>query len=490
MKFLIDTNILISLEPAGAAAIEPRALEAAEIARLIQESANQVVVHPTVLIDLDRDDDADRRRHREHVLAKYPKLADPPQLTAEYVTILGRATPKSNDWVDNHLLVAVARDAVDCLVTQDQGIHRKAARLGITDRVLTVQDALAMLRALFQTQPSPPPAVVVTKSHNLDEKDPIFDSFRCDYPGFDDWLRKCKLAGRDTWVIKGSNGGLAAVCIVKTEAEAAYGMSGKILKICTFKVSEAYLGVRFGELLLKAVFLYAFENEFEWIYLTAFEKQAVLLAMLQAFGFDAHGTPTKLGELVLTKPGRPPDGRVSASPLEFAVRYGPCHLQWEGVTVWVVPIQPRWDRVLFPDRQEQTAMFQGQLPFGNALRKAYLCRSPVRTIREGDVLAFYRSETSQSVRTLGIVEGFVTSKDAAVIGRYVGRRTVYSMDEIAGMCAASRPVLALRFRQSLRPFDEVGLYELKTGGALKAAPQSIVRLSKEAAQWLRSRVGA
>jgi hypothetical protein len=212
--------------------------------------------------------------------------------------------------------------------------------------------------------------------------------------------------------------------------------------------------------------------------------------MLQAFGFEVHGEPTNLGELVLTKPGRPPQGRVSASPLEFAVRYGPCYLQWEGVTVWVVPIQPRWDRVLFPDRQEQTAMFQGQLPFGNALRKAYLCRSPVRKIREGDVLAFYRSETSQSIRTLGIVEGFVTSKDAAVIGRYVGRRTVYSMEEIKRMCAASRPVLAVLFRQSLRPFEEVGLKKLKKGGVLRAAPQSIVQLSKEGGQWLISRVEA
>jgi hypothetical protein len=370
-------------------------------------------------------------------------------------------------------------------------MHRKAVRLGIDDRVLTVQDALAMLRALFQNKPSPPPAVIATKSHNLDEKDAIFDSFRGDYPGFDDWLRKCKLAGRDTWVIRGSRGELAAVCIVKTEAGAGYGMSGKILKICTFKVSEAYLGARFGELLLKAIFLHAFENDFDWLYVTAFEKQAVLLSMFQTFGFRMHGEPTNLGELVLTKPGRPEcEAPGLSSPLDFAVRYGPCNLQWEGVKVWVVPIQPKWDGVLFPDRQEQTAMFQGQLPFGNALRKAYLCRSPVRAIREGDILAFYRSTTSQSVRTLGVVEGFVASNDAAVIGQYVGRRTVYSMEEISVMCGASRPVLAILFRQALRPFGEVGLTELKTGRALKAPPQSIVQLSKEGANWLKSRVGA
>src|SRR5690242_4374852 len=141
MKFLIDTNILISLEPTSDLAIEPGAREAAEVARLIQQSGNRIVVHPHVLTDIARDRDARRRAHREHVLKKYPVLDDAPQLTAADEVVLGVSATGSNDWVDNHLLVSVARDAVDYLITQDYGVHARAGRLRLADRVLTTADA-------------------------------------------------------------------------------------------------------------------------------------------------------------------------------------------------------------------------------------------------------------------------------------------------------------------------------------------------------------
>jgi GNAT superfamily N-acetyltransferase len=318
MKFLIDTNILISLEPTSDTTIEPGAQEATEVARLIQQSGNRIVVHPHVLTDIARDRDQQRRTHREHVLKKYPVLDGAPQLTAADVAVLGASTSGSNDWVDHHLIVSVARDAVDYLVTQDHAIHTRAGRFGIGDRVLTTSDALAMLRALFPTTPAPPPAVRSVKAHKLDKDDPIFESFRADYVGFDDWLRRCKLDDRPTWVIDGPNG-LAAICIAKPEHEATHGMSGNILKVCSFKVSAAHVGARYGELLLKAVFTYAHENDFDWTYVTAFEKHAWLLALLEEFGFRAAPDRTKLGELVMTKPARPSLATAETSALEYTV---------------------------------------------------------------------------------------------------------------------------------------------------------------------------
>jgi hypothetical protein len=487
MKFLIDTNILISLEPAGASEIEVGATEVAEVAKLIQQSRNQVVVHPLVLADIARDANAPRRQHRQHVLGKYSVLDAPPQLTADDEAALGIAPPGSNDWVDNHLVVAVARDSVDCVITQDQGIHRKAAKLGLADRVLTTRDALTMLRALFDTVPTPPPAVRVTKAHNLDERDPIFESFRADYPGFDIWLRKCKLDGRPAWTIDGQPG-LAAMCIVNPETDSCYGMNGKILKICSFKVSEAHIGARLGELLLKAVFKYAHENAFDWLYVTAFEKHAWLLALFHDFGFVDAPNRSPRGELVLIKPTRPDGAGDGMSALDYAIRYGPFYWSRNIARAWVVPIQPRYDSVLFPERQEQASLFAGRLPFGNAIRKAYLCRSPVRGITPGDVMAFYRSETSKSIRTLGIVENWITSHEPEKISQYVARRTVYSMQEITVMCSAKRPVLAIRFRQVLHEFHEIPLGELKASNVLRGPPQSIVRILPERIAWLMDRV--
>lgn len=321
MKFLIDTNILIALEPGSTAAIEAGADEAAEVARLIQQSGNVVVVHPQVLADFARDADLERRARNEHVLKKYPLLDGAPDVLATDEVVLGFAERGSNDWVDNHLLVAVARDAVGFLITQDHAIHTRAARLSISERVLTTEDALAMLGAMFARTPTPPPAVRAVKAHTLDNNDPIFESFRADYQDFDAWLRKCKLGDRPTWVI-GDSGCLAAVCIVKPDDGAQQEMSGNVLKVCSFKVSETHVGARYGELLLKTLFVYAQENNVDWMYLTVFEKHHWLVTLLEDFGFRATSQRTALGELVMTKPMRPPAAPTETG-LQYMVRYGP-----------------------------------------------------------------------------------------------------------------------------------------------------------------------
>ena len=50
-----------------------------------------------------------------------------------------RSDDKSeNDEVDSSMLAEVAGDRVDILITEDRGIHRKAARLGLAGRVFTI----------------------------------------------------------------------------------------------------------------------------------------------------------------------------------------------------------------------------------------------------------------------------------------------------------------------------------------------------------------
>lgn len=487
MKFLIDTNILISLEPTSGAAIEAGAAEAAEVARLIQQSNNTIFIHPLVVADIARDRDAVRRAHREHILRKYPELPKPPQLTAADVSALGATAEGSNDWVDNHLLVAVARDAVSYLVTQDNGIHAKAARLGLSERVLTTADAASMLRLLFPTTPNPPPAVRSIQPHELRQADPIFDSFRTDYPDFDAWLRRCKLDGRPTWVID-RDGSHAAVCIAKSESDAGHGMTGRILKVCSLKVSDSHLGARFGELLLKTIFGYANENGFDWIYLTVFERHAWLIGLLQEFGFRSSSQASSLGELVLVKALRPRDEDEALSPYEYTVRFGPCRWSWNAQNTWIVPIQPRYETILFPERQEQTAMFAGAQPYGNAIRKAYLCSAQLRGFTRGDVLLFYRSMDSQGIRTMGVVEDHLASADPDQIQQFVARRTVYSMENIVAMASDGKEVLAIRFRQVLHDFTAVSSADLINERVLAGPPQTIVRARAEGLPWLISRL--
>lgn len=144
--------------------------------------------------------------------------------------------------------------------------------------------------------------------------------------------------------------------------------------------------------------------------------------------------------------------------------------------------------MLFPERQEQASFFKGTQPFGNAIRKAYLCRASLRLIRPGDILLFYRSADAQGIRTLGVVEDAIASSDAAALQHFVARRTVYSMAQIEAMVNGERSVLAIRFRQVLHEFPEIPYSDLRAANVLGGPPQTIVRARSEGRSWLMNRL--
>ena len=64
-------------------------------------------------------------------------------------SVLGEPKPNSHDAIDMLILAALVGNAVDFLVTEDNGIHRRAARLNLANRVLTVGDALVTVRGFL-----------------------------------------------------------------------------------------------------------------------------------------------------------------------------------------------------------------------------------------------------------------------------------------------------------------------------------------------------
>ncbi len=93
--------------------------------------------------------------------------------------------------------------------------------------------------------------------YNLNEKDPIFESIRNSYPGFDVWFQKCKREHRQSLVIQRENS-LAGLCIFSEEKKDQIDdKKGKVLKLNTFKISSDFSGYKLGELLLKSVICHA-----------------------------------------------------------------------------------------------------------------------------------------------------------------------------------------------------------------------------------------
>ncbi len=491
MLFLIDSNIAIASEPLGAS-LEPGACSAIEFLELASRNHHDLRTHPASLRDFARIQDPAKRAARLVLFQRYTSIGGPPSISERQAALLGIPVRGSNDEVDQELLAAIEGDAAEYLVSEDQGLHGRARRLGIGDRVITVADAVVMLKALHPDLPAPPPTVQRLKAHQLNINDTIFDGLKEDYPGFGSWFAKAARSQRDALLIEGCHEH-AAIAILKPEPEGAYGIRGPLLKVSTLKVASGYSGQKYGELLLKAIFHQAHVERDRGIYLTAFDKHMQLLELLEDFGFYSLPMRSELGEQICLKLCQAPN--CGTSPLDYHVRYGPPALAMEADRVFIVPIRPKWHRVLFPDAEPirddallpATAGLALQ-PFGNAIRKAYLCNSPSRRLRPGDTLLFYRSDDERAVYVVGVCENVMVSTKAEQIAAVVGRRTVYSMAEIHEM-ARTREVLVVQFRQDrILSSEPVGIEELVMAGVIQRSPQSITKTRPEGAAWLARRI--
>lgn len=485
MRFLLDTNIAIPAEPTSVADIEAKTPAIVDLLRLVSQGQHTALIHPASLKEVLGDRNIPRRDARALLLGKYPQVQSPPGVSTRLTAVLGVPVAGSHNEIDLLLLSAVEANAIDYFVTQDDGIHRRARRVGLSDRVLTVADAIVAIQALFPTVPRPPPLVASVLAHQLNEADPIFASFRQDYPRFDDWLAKSKRLQRQAWTI-GGVAGYAGVCIVKEESTNEHGFAGKILKICSFKIADEFRGYRYGELLLKTVFGYLVENHYRGVFVETFAKQEGLIALFTDFGFDDVAESAK-NERVLFKsmqPAKREDARLG--PLDFNIKYGPHAFTLVGARAFLVPIQPQFHRLLFPELERQLSFGTESHAFGNSIRKAYLCHSLTRKIAAGDVIFFYRSRDDQAATAVGVVEQTLVSADAAEVARFVGNRTVYSFAEIARM--ATKPILSLRFRFARAIPEPWKLDLLIRSGIVKRHPQSFMELQEKAVDWIANQL--
>ncbi len=201
-----------------------------------------------------------------------------------------------NDKNDTQLLNEVFCGRTDILVTEDKKIHKKAERLGISEKVFNIN---SFLEKVVSENPHLVDYKVLSVSKklfgNVNLKDTFFDSFREDYPGFDNWFNK---KSEETAYITENQENVLSFLYVKVEnTDENYSditpvfTPKKRLKIGTFKVESN--GVRLGERFLKIIFDNAVVNKVNEIYVTIFDKreeQKRLIEMLKTWGFAEHGT--------------------------------------------------------------------------------------------------------------------------------------------------------------------------------------------------------
>lgn len=484
LRILIDTNVFIAAE-SDAEPRHPNGALASKLYSLAGELNHTLCVGDGIKRDFERHADAGHRLRRSWQLERYHVLR-PIAVPADFRARAGYP-PNINDQskVDLTLLLALERNAAQWLVTEDQRILPHAKALGLEDRVFSLNDVIEVLQRQ-QAKPISVPAVEEVRGYELNRDDPIFDEFFDGY-SIRDWIKnKVAAEGRLCFTMGLSGEPLDAVVILNHETEEPWGLEGEVLKVCTFKVAAHARGIKRGELLLWAVFSHARENAYDSIFVEVFEHELELIALFESFGFDDLGvTTTREGELVYAK-HLSPVGEDSLAPLDYNVAYGPGALKID--RLFLIPILPRWHKSLFPvaDDDVQLSLVQGMTDQGNAIRKAYVCKSPSKQLRPGDTVLFLRTRTHQMVNVVGVVEETLRSSDPAGVLGFTGRRTVYSPTEINDMCSGGE-VLAIRFRLDRVLSAPLTANELVGAGVMKRSPMSIQRITDEgASEWLRT----
>lgn len=488
MRVLIDTNIFIYREDNN---ILPKNLQ--ELLRISSDIRGEILIHPLSFEDLKKDRNKERREIMLSKIRAYSFLELPPdpKKDQEYQDAVG---PKIG--IDDTILYAVYKDAVDFLITEDRGIHKKAKRLGVDERVFLINEALPLFRNyIHKERIFSPPALKEDFIYNLNLEDLIFDSLKGDYEEFEDWFKNISREGRKCWVHYEEDGSIGAILIYKFEDEPIDSTpqlpKKKRLKISTFVVTD--VGHKIGELFIKLSIDISIKNDISEIYLTHFTRpEDRLVELISEYGFYKAAV-NKRGEDIFLKKMRVGAEKIEKlSLLEIAKRFYPSFYDGKRVKKFIIPIYPEYHNRLFTDfRGRQTTLHEHGGDFiveGNTIKKAYLSHSRITKMGTGDIVLFYRSKDLSRVTSIGVIDSVNTGvQDAEKIIRLVGKRTVYSRDEIEEFAKDQTTVILFLHHFHLK--NSLHLDELKEMGVLTGAPQSIIEIADEKYLQIKKRGG-
>jgi predicted nucleic acid-binding protein len=432
MRVLLDTNVFIHRE----ASTVVRG-DIGNVFNWLDKLKYEKCAHPVSLEEIEKHRDEKVRNSFRAKLQSYNILKTTAPTSADAAQFA--TTDKTeNDRNDTIILNEVIANRVDILITEDRGVHNKAALVGIADRVFTLD---AFLEKVTAENPSLVDykvlAVKKTVFGTTNIMAEFFESFRQDYGGdaFDRWF--ARKADETAYVCHQGND-LVAFLYLKVEgAEENYSdieprfPPKRRLKIGTFKVEMN--GFKLGERFLKIIFDNALRQNVEEIYVTIFPNtagQQRLVMLLQDFGFVEHGEKTgPYGKEFVLVRSMQRSFDANAPSLTFPIVS-------LATRAFIVPIWPDFHTSLLPDsilRTESPADFVEQFPHRNAIRKVYISRSIKRDLRRGDAIVFYRTGGfyKSVVTTVGIVENVtVNIRDAANFISLCRKRSVFSDKEL------------------------------------------------------------
>lgn len=437
MRSLLDTNIIIHRENKRVSNYS-----IGHLFRWLDKLKYDKIIHPYSISEIQKYKDNETQETISVKLDSYQIIKTIKEPDDTFLSSLGVSDKTVNDKIDNCLLYEVYLGRVDILITEDRGLRNKAVKLGLSEKVFSINSFIS-----FATAENPElveyKMLAVRKEYfgNIDVNNSFFNSFRTAYKDFNQWFaRKCD---EEAYICNSDDGKILGFLYLKTEGtDENYTdiyppfIPKKRLKVGTFKVEST--GFRLGERFVKIIFDNALQRNVDEIYVTLFtdrEELTALSSLLQRWGFTTYGTKKSNGKIeqVLVK-------KMKDYLPGLTVRENFPNIKFSN-SKYILPIFPQYHTTLLPDSKlnnENEIDFLGKEPHRYALQKVYITWAPLNGAKSGDLILFYRTGDSGT-----------TKKYTSVI------TTVAMIDEITENITSEAELLQLCQNRSVFAVEEL-----------------------------------
>ena len=350
----------------------------------------------------------------------------------------------------------------------------------LKDRVLSIDDALKKFKKEEKVIVQTPVFIKKEYLYELELNDEFFTSLRKDYLEFDKWFIKKQREGEMAYITKTKDDKITSFLMLKEEDEDEdYSdfekpfKPAKRIKVCTFKVADT--GKKIGECFIKIMVNEAIQKNVDEIYVTTFDKQESLIYLLKQYGFEFYtfkNTPKSDGTVEKEA--------IYVKNMRDKSQYP--YVQLKEQNIFIFPVIPQYHKLLFEDAEGEYQISikdtQGKNTSANAIKKAFISNSKIKTIKSGDIILFYASHNKKAITTLGIVEttwNKFESQDEII--NLVRRRTAYEEEELRRI--AKLDSLVIMFKHYITFKNPISYEFLYNNGIVNGYIQAPMSIKKE-----------
>ncbi len=186
MRALLDTNIVIHREN-----VKATNLSIGQLFHWLDVLHYEKIIHPYTVNELRKYSSEQIQALYDAKLAAYTQMKSVAIQSSDFKKLLDDTPKTDNDIIDNQLLFELYCGRADIIITEDRKMRIKAQKLGIADKVFTINAFITKATAenpdLIEYKFLSVRKEVFGK---IDVKNAFFDTFREAYPGFERWFSK------------------------------------------------------------------------------------------------------------------------------------------------------------------------------------------------------------------------------------------------------------------------------------------------------------